>query len=773
MKVFRLLLSAAAVAVACAVLLAQRAPRVQSYDFNPVHIVAGGYIPGLVAHPTEPGFIYARTDIGSVYRWDTAQNRWLPLTDFHAPADYNLNGPESIALDPTDPNRLYIAAGMYTYGGAPYAMLVSTDRGATFTTYPVPFAMAANGDGRAAGERLAVNPFRPNELMMGTRKNGLWASEDYAQTWTQVTSFPVQASSDGFGVQWVLFDPARSGTVYAGSYTNASIYRSTDDGATWAALPDEPRTWPFAVAAGTLPPAPERAVINPDGNLYVNLTDLPGPNSMNYGVVEKFDPVANTWTNITPPLDAANGENSPRGGFAGMSQDLSRPGTIAVSTFDRWYPVDTVYLTRDGGRTWADLGKTTSKTGVDGPQAGNFYHDPSVFMPLSPWLTFGNTSTPVSPVPTARFGWWISALLIDPTNSDHLMFATGATVYATNNLSAADSGKAPAWLVQAQGIEETAVTALISPSSGPHLLSGVGDIGGFRHDDFTVSPPAGMYTNPVATTTGSLDWAGQNPSFVVRTQSPATAKTSPCTYAAYSADAGSNWTPAGSCATGGDSGNGGAMAVDAAGSVLMWSPATGSANRPQYSTDSGSTWLATTGLPARVPAVSDKVKPALFYAFSGAFYSTTDTQGRNFSPVNTTPLPAANAVPVVNWAKAGDIWLPLGNKGLFHSSDAGVTWSKSGSVAVANSVAVGAAAPGSDTESVFLYGTASPAGVSAIYRSDDNGASWIRINDPAHQYGGPTLIQADPRVFGRVYLGMNGRGIIYGDLSVPPLRGRR
>src|SRR5579862_8056891 len=221
--------------------LAQRASvRVSGYDWRPVRIVAGGYVPSIIAHPTEPGLIYLRTDIGGVYRWNPAANLWIPLLDSESPANYNLMGPESIALDPSDPNRLYIAAGMYTCNGCPFAFLVSADRGASFTSYPAPFQMGANNDGRAAGERLAVNPFNGNELFMGTRNSGLWKSTDQAHTWKQVTSFPVQSSSDGFGVQWIVFDPKNSGTVYAGSFTKAAVYQSTDDGATWNAIPGQP-----------------------------------------------------------------------------------------------------------------------------------------------------------------------------------------------------------------------------------------------------------------------------------------------------------------------------------------------------------------------------------------------------------------------------------------------------------------------------------------------------------------------------------------------------
>jgi oligoxyloglucan reducing-end-specific cellobiohydrolase len=747
------------------------------YVYRPVTIVAGGYVPGLVAHPTEPGLIYARTDIGSVYRWEAKRQRWRPLTDFHSPQKYNLNGPESVALDPTDSDRLYIAAGMYAYSNC-CAFLVSTDRGATFKTYPAPFQMASNYDGRAAGERLAVNPFKPSQLLMGTRFNGLWISEDHAQTWTQVTSFPVQSSSDTYGVHWVLFDPKTAGTIYVGSYTTATVYVSTDDGATWSALPGQPIAWPasYGVASGTNPPAPERALINRDGSLYVNFDDLPGPNSINYGLVEKYNPSTKMWTNITPPIDAPF-QSGPRGGFVGLTQDPSVAGTVAVSTMDRWYPVDTVYVTRDSGSTWINLGLITSSAGDDGPPYGNYYFNPSVYTPLSPWLDFGDTNYPNSPDPSAKFGWWMSALLIDPTNPEHLMYGTGATIYATDNLSEADGGTSPNWFVQAKRIEETAVLALISPKSGAHLLSGVGDIGGFRHTDFDVSPPAGMFTNPVATSLGSLDWAGQNPNFIVRAQSPSTGSSSPCNYAAYSTNNGVSWTPFPTCASGGAtySYNAGTVSVDASGTTVMWTPPSSTA---QFSTDNGSTWIATTGLSGSGAVYADKVAPQLFYSYSssgstGAFFSgTVDTHGvAAFTQVNTTPLPGSAGcygsgcgVVDVNWAVAGDIWLPLGSNGLYHSADRGKTWNMLANVSYANSVAVGAASPWTHKQAVFLYGEASPNGAMAIYRSDDEGKSWVRINDDAHQYGGPTLIQADPRIYGRVYLGMNGRGIIYGDI---------
>jgi len=201
--------------------------------------------------------------------------------------------------------------------------------------------------------------------------------------------------------------------------------------------------------------------------------------------------------------------------------------------------------------------------------------------------------------------------------------------------------------------------------------------------------------------------------------------------------------------------------------MMMWTTPSGS-NAPQFSTDNGGGWSVTTGLPQLLTAVADKVTPTLFYAFDGVnFYSTTTSGGKVFTKVNSTKFLAGTPphVPVASFARAGDLWLPLGGYGLYHSTDAGVTWKQVTSVLQANLVAIGRANPRTRTgvQSIFVYGAISPSTTLAVYRSDNNGSTWVQVNDGAHQYGGPSVIAADSRVFGRVYLGMNGRGIVYGD----------
>jgi photosystem II stability/assembly factor-like uncharacterized protein len=76
----------------------------------------------------------------------------------------------------------------------------------------------------------------------------------------------------------------------------------------------------------------------------------------------------------------------------------------------------------------------------------------------------------------------------------------------------------------------------------------------------------------------------------------------------------------------------------------------------------------------------------------------------------------------------------------------------------AQRVALGKPVAGSTySAAVYLVGTVG--GVAGIYRSDNAGSTWTRINDDAHQWGGIGALTADNTVSGRVYLA--GRGVLY------------
>jgi hypothetical protein len=165
--------------------------RSQPYTWKTVVMKGGGFIDGLVFNTTQPGLAYCRTDVGSSYKWDSQAKVWIPLTDWAA--DDNLMGSESIATDPLDPQRVYIAAGMHV--NAPAAILRSMDQGKTFQTVPVPFLMGGNENGRGVGERLAIDPNDNNILYFGSRAAGLWVSKDAALTWKKVDSFPAATAA--------------------------------------------------------------------------------------------------------------------------------------------------------------------------------------------------------------------------------------------------------------------------------------------------------------------------------------------------------------------------------------------------------------------------------------------------------------------------------------------------------------------------------------------------------------------------------------------------
>jgi len=133
---------------------------------------------------------------------------------------------------------------------------------------------------------------------------------------------------------------------------------------------------------------------------------------------------------------------------------------------------------------------------------------------------------------------------------------------------------------------------------------------------------------------------------------------------------------------------------------------------------------------------------------------------------NTTVLGSAltsNGIAVNTLGKAGELWLSA-DKGLWHSTDYGKTVHQlSGGLTEAWSIAAGASSLPGGTPSIFA--AAEISGVFGIFRSDDNGFAWSKISNAQFGFGSTSgaILAADPRIYKRVYIGTNGRGIFYGN----------
>lgn len=758
----------------------------QTYSWK--HVVTGGgggFVVDVIFNQKQKDLIYARTDIGGAYRWNPSTSTWTQLLDWVGPDQANMTGVESLATDPVNPNRLYIAAGTYTNSWTSMngVILRSTNRGQTFQQTMMPFKMGGNMPGRGMGERLAVDPNDDAILYFGARSgNGLWKSTNYGATWSKVSNFPdtgpfVEKAGDPYqgdplGIPWVTFDPSTgtpghpTKTIYVGVGDNRSgasnIYRSTNGGESWAPIPGEPTcrvsgtkvtckggaTWDMGSdhSSGYLP---HQGKLDANGTLYVTYSDSDGPYTGSHGDVWKFSPKTSTWTKISP----VPGSDSAKDffGYGGLGIDMLHPGTLVVAPVNMWYPDGILFRSTNGGITWKPIWEWANY-----PNRTLHY---TMDISNAPWLNFGTTK-PVAPSPAVKLGWMMEGLNIDPFNSNRMFYGTGATIYGTTNLTAWDRGGLVAIKSMAVGIEEEAVTDLISPPINAHLYSTVGDVGGWRHDDLTKSPAA-MYSIPYSGTYSAIDYAELKPNFLVRVGYGNPSANPAVTSSAFSNNGGLSWF-AGNKDIPGLSNSGGTVAAAADASRVLWAPKDAQIS---YSTDKGNTWIASSNIPQNAVVASDRVNPKKFYGYGqGKFWISTDG-GATFASTSAKELPQTNDSVVVKAMPGheGDIWIASGSQGIWHSTNNGETFTKLPNVTDAKSIGFGMAARGQNY--MALYAIATIDGIHGIFRSDDRGKTWIRINDNQHQYGSTCCITGDPRIYGRVYFGTNGLGIIYGDLS--------
>ena len=470
---------------------------------------------------------------------------------------------------------------------------------------------------------------------------------------------------------------------------------------------------------------------------------------MTNGGVWRLDTGTGAWTDITPEHPVPGSKEF---GYAAVAVDAQHPQTIIASTFG--HPCagggDNIFRSTDGGATWKPV--------FGGAQGGVYDYC------LAPYVK----STPIH---------WLFDIEIDPANSDHAVFTTGYGGWETFDLTAADRGQPTHWSVMATGIEETVALDLLSPAQGAHLITAIGDYGGFVHWDLDHPAPEGSSAPPRMGNTTGLASAALHPEIIVRVGIGAEHK--PGENIGYPLDEGRTWKPTRSTPTAAS--RAGTIAVSADGATWIWTPQRQAPSEPRTRASRGPLRRA---FNAGVRVIADPVEPQSFYAisFRRTWLFTAALTGEPPSPRSISPCKAQPAsIPLRGDPRGGqdrlyaapghtgDLWLDAFD-GLYRivpikagTDNRSISFERLPGVSEIHAFGFGRAAPRRTYPALYLAGTIR--GQPGIFRSIDEARSWVRINDDQHQWGLILQIAGDPRIYGRVYIGTHGRGVLYGEPS--------
>ena len=749
----------------------------EKYEWGNVRFDGGGFVSAVMFHPKAENLLYARTDVGGIYRFDFQNKTWIPLMDFISENDKGLYGTEAFALDPNDPKRIYVLAGTGYFSKGRTAVLRSEDFGATWDTSYVEMLAHGNGMGRQTGEKLAVDPNKGNIIFCGSRTKGLYKSTDYGKTWTSAykvaLSTATESSLNGVnGISFVMFDESQgknadgsTKTIYIGiSETKDNLQVSHDGGATWEAIKGVP--------TGLMP---HRAKIV-DGDMYVTFADGPGPYNIASGGSYKYNIAGGTWTDLTPS-DSVEHEGSTtksyekdKSSYGGVAIDPKDKNHIVISTLGKYTGRhvtkdekenygDRIYATTDGGKTW---------------NHGQHYNDiPNIDANGTDWIP-GNAIH------------WAGSLEINPFNNKQAWVTSGNGIFMTEDVSA----KVPLWKFMSKGIEETVPLDIVSIPGGP-LVTAIGDYDGAVYTDIKQSA---QRHKPTIGTTESMGYAPLTGSLV---------RTGVITvYGKYdsqnfnvmyrSDDMGKTWDSVKTTLKGPK----GLVVLSADGKIMLHRPDQGAT--VYRSDDNGASWTAVeTGTQTNYSRiVADPVDPKTFYVMGGmgSLYRSTDG-GKTFAEAEAR-LQNEQAGEYYNGGglirtvpkREGHLWVPMDQAqvwqpkgfteyGLAYTEDGGKSWNRCEGASTAIAVGIGKAKEGSDYETIFIWGAAKSGDPIGIYRSTDKCKTFERVNDDLHQFGGPgngNFVQGDMNTFGVVYMSTVGRGTIVGApegtefVEVPP-----
>lgn len=260
----------------------------------------GGRVTALAPAPSG-ATIYLGSAMGGVFKSVNSGANWTPVFDL-----YNAPSIGALEMSPSDSNTVYVGTGeanaaVDSYDGN--GVFRTTDGGATWTSLGL-------GETRRIGA-IEVDPSNPDRIYvaaMGTQfstgpDRGLYRSENGGASWTQVLFV-----NDSTGVIDIAINPVHPETVYCATWERVrhytyrrafgpgcGIWRSIDSGTTWTRLTNGLPVPSDAVGRIGLAIAPSQP-----RTLYAQIITGASAGYVGLGLYRTTDG-GDTWTRRDPP----------------------------------------------------------------------------------------------------------------------------------------------------------------------------------------------------------------------------------------------------------------------------------------------------------------------------------------------------------------------------------------------------------------------------------------------------------------------------------------
>lgn len=271
-------------------------------------------------HPSDPNTLFVGSPSGGLWKTTNGGTTWTTNTDQLS----QVIGCTDIAIDPLNPNIMYLATGDGDAGDTySVGVLKSTDGGATWNTTGLSF-YAAN---TRQLSKILINPSNTNNIIVATSA-GIYFSDDAAATFTNVQ---IGSFKD------LEFKPNDPNTVYA---CGGEFYKSANGGQNWtkitSGLPSVANVSRMATA-----------VTEADPDIVYMIVGLPAPN---YGT-EGFYKSINSGTSFTNPSTPGLGSQQ----WYDLCIDASPTNANEIILGGQ-----TDFLrSTNGGSNWSDVGGNT------------------------------------------------------------------------------------------------------------------------------------------------------------------------------------------------------------------------------------------------------------------------------------------------------------------------------------------------------------------------------------------------------------------------------